>query len=85
MQIVKLSNVILEYLKFNDGIPEGQAYVAFYGMLNLDQWNAFLRGLTKNKAIKVSGHYITKGEDYDRLSESYASLEKLYDEKFPKE
>lgn len=85
MAVVKLSNVLLETLdKVADdvlgGIPSGHAYMVLSSMLNLDQFQGLLNGLTKVKAIKVKHDFITKGEDFDKVFSAYGNLEKKWKE-----
>jgi hypothetical protein len=83
MAVVKLSNVVLETLADDgiDGIPESYPYMAMQSMLNLDQYQSLLNGMVKQKAIKISGHYITKGPNFDEYYERCKSLEQLWDKK----
>jgi hypothetical protein len=63
------------------GIPSGHAYIAYSGMLDLDQYQMLLKGLQNVKAINVNNHFVTQGEKFTELSTAYKAIEKSFDDK----
>jgi hypothetical protein len=86
IKVIKLYNVLLETLEDMGtdglgGIPSGHAYMAYSGMLNIDQYQSLLRGLQNVKAINVTNHFITQGEKFSELLTAYKAIEKNFDDK----
>ena len=86
IKVIKLYNVLLETLEDMGtdglgGIPSGHAYMAYSGMLDLDQYQTLLRGLQNVRAINVTNHFITQGEKFSELLTAYKAIEKSFDDK----
>jgi hypothetical protein len=87
MKAVKLSLVLLETiddLSGDDsmgGIPEGHAYMAFMGILDLDQFQGLLSGLKKTEAIKSNNHFLTKGKAFDKVVASFKNINETWERK----
>jgi hypothetical protein len=86
IKVIKLYNVLLQTLEEVGtdglgGIPSGHAYMAYSGMLNVDQFQMMLNGLQKQNVINVKRDFITMGKDFHQAFDSYQKLEKAFDDK----
>lgn len=89
---VKYCLVLLETLEELDGvaersnmflgsIPEGYAYTAYMGKMNLDQFFGLLSGLTKVGAITRRDNLISKGPEFASVIKAYKDLSNTWDKK----
>ena len=65
IQAIKLYYPLLSTLNEGESIIESYAYLAYNGILNLDQFHSMINGLIKNNVIVNKGNVITKGSDFD--------------------
>ena len=67
-------SMVLEALDEN-GAPESSFYIPLSTLgLNLDQFQIMFNSLKKLKAVKISGHFVTRGKDYEQCVEVFKGI-----------
>ncbi len=64
--ILQVSAAVLEAVS-PEGVPSGQLYVHLMNVMPLLTYETLIGTLEVLEAIRVKNHYITRGEEYDKV------------------